>query len=96
MTEKPEEQRDWDRHEWASDEQEGVAGKGQDVESSSADAGRWNKTEWVGEDASGHRPAPESPEEMPEGEPGLSGSRHTPGEQHWVSEDSSQEGRTEK
>ena len=42
---------------------------------------RWNKQEYVGDRGEG-APAPQDPDTMPEGETGLSGDRHTPGEEH--------------
>ena len=78
--------REWDRRQWASAirEQEAV----RNAETSGADLraqARWNKTQWVGEDRLGRRPAPETPSAMPEGEPGISGNRHNPGVQDWAS-----------
>jgi hypothetical protein len=86
MTEPPKEFREWDRHQWAGDNAEGVSDTAaNDAQAEPAAETRWTKAEWVGEDASGHRPARQPPDDMPEGEPGLSGSRHNPGVQHWVS-----------
>jgi hypothetical protein len=86
MTERPAKLTNWDRRQWAGEGAE-VDSRGEAKEAH-AEPGvepRWNKADWVGEDASGHRPARQSPEDMPEGESGLSGSRHNPGVQSWAS-----------
>jgi hypothetical protein len=85
MTEQREKPRDWDRSQWAG----GSATADRDADpkdSPTRPAGEehWNKTEWVGDQGHGTRPAPQAPEDMPEGAPGLSGLRHNPGTQHWV------------
>ena len=80
--------REWDREQWAGGERERDASDA--MTEGRADPGpdaRWTKTEWVGEDAQGHRPAQESPAEMPEGDIGVSGTRRNPGVQHWVAGD---------
>ncbi len=41
-------------------------------------SGRWNKAQWIGEDRRGHRPVPAAPDQMPEGDPRISGNRHNP------------------
>lgn len=85
MTKSPKKFREWDRHQWAGDSIEGVSdATANDPQTEPAAQTRWTKTEWVGEDASGRRPARQTPDDMPEGEPGLSGSRHNPGVQHWA------------
>ena len=69
---------DWDRTEWE--------GEGQDASRDVADSttgARWNKQEWVGDQGEG-APVPQDPDTMPEGETGLSGDRHAPGEEHWA------------
>ncbi|HEU0244982.1 MAG TPA: hypothetical protein VFQ75_13850 [Candidatus Limnocylindrales bacterium] len=80
--------REWDREQWAGGDRQRDAVEA--AEGGPADPGpeaRWTKSEWVGEDAQGRRPALESEEEMPEGDVGLSGNRHNPGVQHWVAGD---------
>lgn len=77
---------EWNRWQWAS-----AVGQPETKDRAPADGaatgarGRWNKAQWVGEDRSGHRPAPDAPEQMPEGDPGISGNRHNPGVQAWAS-----------
>lgn len=76
--------REWDRRQWASEVglPETV---GRPEGANSGVETRWNKTQWVGEDRRGRRPALEAPDQMPEGEPGISGNRHNPGVQAWAS-----------
>lgn len=73
--------REWDRRQWASEvgRSEANGRPEADGAASSAEA-RWNKSQWVGEDQGGRRPAREAPEHMLEGEPGISGNRHNPGD----------------
>jgi hypothetical protein len=77
--------REWDRRQWASEvgRSEAIARPDADGAASRAQA-RWNKAQWVGEDRHGRRPAPEALDQMPEGEPGISGNRHNPGAQAWA------------
>ena len=94
MTKSPEKFREWDRHQWAGHDAEGDSEAATNEAQTEPAAGtRWTKTQWIGEDASGHRPARQTPEDMPEGEPGLSGSRHNPGVQHWSSVEPAKENR---
>jgi hypothetical protein len=78
--------REWDRRQWASGvgRSEAIGRPEADGAASSAEA-RWNKAQWVGEDQGGRRPAREAPEQMLEGESGISGNRHNPGVQAWAS-----------
>jgi hypothetical protein len=78
--------REWDRRQWASEggRSEAIARPDADGAASRAQA-RWNKAQWLGESRHGRRPAPDVPDQMPEGEPGISGSRHNPGVQAWAS-----------
>jgi hypothetical protein len=78
--------REWDRRQWASEvgRSEGIGRPEADRAASGAEA-RWNKAQWVGEDQGGRRSAREAPEQMLEGEPGISGNRHNPGVQAWAS-----------
>jgi hypothetical protein len=86
MTERSAKLSDWDRRQWAGEEAAvDSRGEAKEAHPEPAVETRWNKADWVGEDASGHRPARQAPEDMPEGEPGLSGSRHNPGVQSWAS-----------
>ena len=91
MTEQRNKTHDWDRSQWAG----GTTAKDRNMTmdpdadphgsaTEPAAEPRWNKSEWVGDQGRGSRPAPQAPEDMPEGEPGLSGSRHNPGVQHWA------------
>jgi hypothetical protein len=97
MTNDRERTGDWDRTDWVGEGQGTPEGRStpDDVRTLTSDeriAGettgtirtgdRWNKTQWVGDQGEG-APAPEDPDLMPEGESGLSGDRHTPGEQRW-------------
>ena len=89
MPRQPEKERDWDRSQMAPDLVEGEAlNEANQVPATPGDAERWTKTQWVGEDVDGHRPEADSPEEMPEGESGLTGSRHNPGVEDWASDSS--------
>ena len=45
---------------------------------------RWNKFQWVGDQGQGISTRWRQPAEMPEGEGGFSGFRHSPGGQHWA------------
>lgn len=88
MTHDRERTGDWDRTDWVGegqgDRDEPRAPRGEAVaDESTPTGGRWNKAEWVGDQGQG-APAPADPDRMPEGEPGLSGDRHSPGEQHWA------------
>lgn len=82
---------DWDRTEWKGE------GQGDPVRDSTRDPAldpaldpadtttgtRWNKDQYVADRGEGDEP-PEDPDAMPEGETGLSGDRHVPGEQHFA------------
>lgn len=99
MTEQQNKTRDWDRSQWAGGKaaRDPDMATGQDAnprENATEPAAEphWNKNEWVGDQGRGSRPAPQEPEDMPEGEPGLSGERHNPGVQHWAT-DYSKKGR---
>jgi hypothetical protein len=96
MTESPKQFREWDRRQWAgnnSDEASYLQATSDVQTEPAGETPRWSKTQWVGEDASGNRPARQTPDEMPEGEPGLSGSRHNPGVQHWARVERTQDSR---
>lgn len=85
MTESTRKLREWDRHQWAADDVEaGSVAAAEEARTELATETGWDKTQWVGEDASGQRLARQKREDMPEGEPGLSGYRHNPGVQHWA------------
>jgi hypothetical protein len=93
LTEDPRKYRDWDRSQWAgeSDEDESRAGDetapeapGPGGQPSAVPDAQWNKAQWAGVDAHGHRPEPEAPSEMEEGEHGRSGHRHTGEPAHWA------------
>ena len=73
--------RDWNRKQWAPDEekQERTANPDEPAQKK-----HWDKTEWVGERPNHTRIPSEGPEQMEEGESALSGMRHNPGEQHWA------------
>lgn len=93
MTESTRKRREWDRHQWAGDDGEaGSVAEAEEARTEHATGTRWDKTQWVGEDASGQRPARQMREDMPEGEPGLSGYRHNPGVQHWAGRHSATSG----
>ena len=87
MTEHSEKFREWDRRQWAGDNAEAQSDTNRKVAEEPAVETRWNKAQWAGEDVSGHRPARQAPEDMREGEPGLTGSRHNPGVQSWAGAD---------
>ena len=89
MTEPTDKSHNWREGQMAEDTGESDAER-EVKEAGDEPAGQahWSKDEWVGEDASGHRPALETADEMPEGEPGLSGNRHNPGASDWASEGS--------
>ena len=75
---------DWTGDEWAGDEERRQGGPTpDDTEQTAAATDRWNKTEWVGDQGEG-APAPVDPDAMPEGDTGLSGFRHNPGEERWA------------
>lgn len=61
--------REWSRYQWAG-------GSPAPVE---PDAPRWNLIEWVGATDRGRPTRPIHPAEMPEGQGGFSGFRHSPG-----------------
>jgi hypothetical protein len=67
---------DWVAEEWA----------GEDPARDGDTAPHWNKCEWVGDQGHGARTARVSAAQMPEGEGGLSGFRHTVSASHWVPE----------
>ena len=76
---------EWTGDQWAGeneadDDQTNVV---PDTAETAATTDRWNKTQWVGDQGEG-APAPVDPDEMAEGEQGLSGHRDTSGEQHWA------------
>jgi hypothetical protein len=78
--------REWDRRQWASAMREREAAGNAEASGAELRAqARWNKGQWVGEDRLGRRPAPKTPTEMLEGEPGISGNRRNPGVQDWAS-----------
>jgi hypothetical protein len=78
--------REWDRRQWTSEVGRSGAIARPDADGSASRAqARWNKAQWVGEGQGGRRPAPDVPDQMPEGEPGISGNRHNPGVQAWAS-----------
>jgi hypothetical protein len=78
--------REWDRRQWASEGgRSGAVARPDADRAASREQTRWNKDQWVGEDRYGRRPAPVLPDQMPEGEPGISGNRHNPGVQAWAS-----------
>lgn len=87
MTEKTTGEGDWNRTDWVGEGQEDAEEQPTDVlgrDPADATAGaRWNKQEYVGDRGEGS-PPPQDPDTMPEGETGLSGDRHTPGEQHFA------------
>jgi hypothetical protein len=88
MTNDRERTGDWNRTDWVGegqgDRDDERTARGEAVADEATPAGdRWNKSEWVGDQGQG-TPAPVDPDRMPEGEPGLSGDRHSPGEQHWA------------
>ena len=86
MTDDRERTGDWERTQWEGEVPDRDPAR--DPSSTATDAGpgdtaRWQKTQWPGDQGEGGMP-PEDPDAMPEGETGLSGDRHAPGEQHWA------------
>ena len=79
MTEKTTREGDWNRTDWEGEGQ----GKPSADDADATTGARWNKQEYVGDRGEG-APPPQDPDTMPEGETGLSGDRHTPGEEHWA------------
>jgi hypothetical protein len=76
---------DWDRTEWEGDVPDRDRTLDPSLDPTDAPSGaapRWQKTEMRGDQGEGPMP-PMDPDAMPEGETGLSGDRHAPGEQHW-------------
>jgi hypothetical protein len=65
---------DWVAEEWV----------GEDPAADTDATPHWNKYQWVGDGGHG-RPRPRNAEQMPEGERGMSGLRHTPPAAHWAS-----------
>lgn len=89
MTEQRNKTRDWDRSQWAGGKtarDPNMATRDPNMATEPAAEPHWNKNEWVGDQGRGSRPAPQAPEDMPEGEPGISGERHNPGVQHWATD----------
>jgi hypothetical protein len=78
---------DWDRTEWKGDipddDRPGESPAGDEHALPGTASDRWQKTQWPGDQGEGAMP-PQDPDDMPEGETGLSGDRHAPGEQHWA------------
>ncbi|MGC8633400.1 MAG: hypothetical protein ACP5VP_01830 [Candidatus Limnocylindrales bacterium] len=65
---------DWVAEEWAAED------PARDLDT----APHWTKYEWVGDQGHGVRTAGLTAAQMPEGERGLSGFRHTAPAAHWV------------
>jgi hypothetical protein len=90
LTEDPRKYREWDRSQWSGEADEAESGARDQTapapggQGPAAPEAGWNKVQWVGEDAQGHRPEPEPPAEMEEGEHGRSGHRHTGEPAHWA------------
>ena len=77
MTRQQPHDQEWDRTQWS--------GGGADAPVPHPDEHpRWNKFQWVGEQGQGISTRWRQPAEMPEGEGGFSGFRHSPGGQHWA------------
>ena len=78
---------DWDRTDWVGDTPDPELPRTTPPERDDTLPGdttaRWQKTQWPGDQGEGDMPR-EDPDAMPEGETGLSGDRHAPGEQHWA------------
>ena len=99
-TEDPAKYREWDRTQWPGEEAEGTpggedesgsapgdseaGGEAPGTPASASEEARWNKAEYVGENADGQRPEPQAPRDMTEGEHGRSGHRHTDEAAHWA------------
>jgi hypothetical protein len=67
---------DWDRSQWAGIAAEELPPRTEER--------RWNKFQWVGDQGRTIAVGWARPQDMPEGESGLSGFRHNPGIQHWA------------
>jgi hypothetical protein len=74
---------DWDRSEWKGEPDADTDRTAATTPADAATGDRWTKTQWPGDQGAGS-PEPVDPDAMPEGEPGLSGDRHAPGESHWA------------
>jgi hypothetical protein len=93
LTKDPENYREWDRTQWSGGS---VKGKARDMgetapalpepggQPASVPEAHWNKVQWVGEDAHGHRPEPQAAADMEEGEHARSGHRHNSEPAHWA------------
>lgn len=77
MTRQHDPYQEWDATQWA-------AGSAHERSAPRTERGRWNKFQWVGDQGHAHTAAWPRPEDMPEGDTGLSGFRHNPGIQHWA------------
>lgn len=77
MTRQQDPYHEWDASQWA-----GVATD--ELRAPQAEHDRWNKFEWVGDQGRPRTDAWRRPQDMPEGDAGLSGFRHNPGVQHWA------------
>lgn len=66
---------EWDRSQWASIAAEALPRQTEEP--------HWNKFQWVGDQSGTMTVGSPRPQDMPEGESGLSGFRHNPGVQHW-------------
>jgi hypothetical protein len=88
MTDDTTRQGDWNREQYEGEGQDPNAPQGHpaDPQGHTTDqttGDRWTKTEYPGDQGHGRMPA-EDPDQMPEGESGLSGDRHTGGESHFA------------
>jgi hypothetical protein len=88
MTEDRTRDGDWNRTDWEGEGQDQGATTVERIPADrtptdEATGDRWTKTQWVGDQGHG-APEPQDPDTMPEGETGLSGDRHNPGEEHWA------------
>jgi hypothetical protein len=68
---------EWNRTEWADGGADALAPHPDEPI-------RWNKFQWVGDQGQGTSTRWRQPADMPEGEGGFSGFRHSPGGQHWA------------
>jgi hypothetical protein len=79
---------EWDGSDWAGDNgQRNPADRldrAAQLRPPQAEAGRWNKFQWVGDQGHGGPLGWRRAQDMPEGEVGLSGRRRNPGVQHWA------------
>jgi hypothetical protein len=77
--------REWDGRQWSSQVGEREVPADSDGRAAApVPDDRWNKAQWVGEDRDGQRPPAIPPDDMPEGDEGMSGHRHNPGVQNWA------------